>query len=134
MTERSRAYKQMSTWEILQQQEDEKHTSANHKQGQQLATINLAANIEQIVKNATKSKPEHDGASAASRTEAIRDNRAAEKEANRYAEAFRLGDSGSQPPSSESNVVTFPVSVQDDYDEPDITEIIASKVKENDED
>ena len=133
MTERSRSYQQMSTWEIAQQQNTERHVSANHKPQQQLASADLAANIENIVQTAVGQKPELNSASAASRTKNIRVHRAAEKEMNRPSETFYFNENKSKKPAAEGNVVAFPGSEQDDYSEPDITEIAASKLRKDDE-
>lgn len=133
MTERSRSYRQMSTWEIVQQQEVERDVSANHKPKQQLASADLAANIENIVQAAAGRKPELNSASAASRTKNIRTHRAEEKERNRKSETFIFGESKPNKPTVDGNVVVFPSPAHDDYSEPDITDIAASKSRKDDE-
>ncbi len=129
MTERSRAYKQVSIWEIAQQQEAEKQVSAKRQPRQQIALADLSGNIETIVANAVKLHGGPTTASAASRTKSIRANRAAEKQSNQATETFRFNDNQTKPslpPSGKtSNVVAFPVPLQNDYSEPDITEILA---------
>ncbi|MDI1308928.1 MAG: transposase family protein [Methylotenera sp.] len=135
MTERSRSYRQMSTWEIEQQQNTERHISANHQPKQQLASADLAANIQNIVQTAVIQQPEANAESAASRTKNIRTHRAEEKAANRQPEAFHLGNkhsSQSVKSSSTATIVPFPGVIEDDYGEPDITEILATKSKDGD--
>lgn len=124
LTERSRAHRDLSLWEIEQQLQLDKHITANRRQGQQLAKADLAANIEQVVEDAVAMKPDAYAESAASRTQDIRANRAAEKQANRDQEAFRLGGSAtSSRPSAQ--IMPFPGSASHstDYSEPDITEL-----------
>lgn len=72
MTERSRAYRQMSLWEIEQQQNAEQHVSAKRQSRQQLAVADLTAGIEDIVVNAVKQKGVPSDKSAASRTSNIK--------------------------------------------------------------
>lgn len=131
-TERSRAYQQMSLWEITRQQDFEKHDSAKRQPRQQLAAADLSSNIENIVSEAVKQKSNSSTQSAASRTKNIRVHRAEEKQANRKAETFRFARSKTLPAKS-SDVFPFPGRVADDYSEPDITEILAKMAKDDNE-
>lgn len=127
LTERSRAHRQMSIWELEQQQEIEKQISAKRKPRQQLAAADLSASIEGIVANAVKQKGESSTESAAKRTRNIRANRTAEKQANRSTETFRFGGEPSASPASKSaDILQFPTAQSDDYSEPDITEILGN--------
>jgi hypothetical protein len=132
MTERSRAYQNVSTWEIEQQQHKQRKTSANHAPSQQLARSNLAGRVEQIVESAVQKKPDTSHLSNASQTKDIRENRALEKAENRKYEAFKLGqastDSGNQD-ETKAKVINFPTPSVDDYAEPDITDIVANNLK-----
>lgn len=132
MTERSRAYRQMSIWEIDQQQGLEKHASAKRQPRQQLASANLAANIEDIVSGAVKQKGDPSTESAASRTKNIRKHRAEEKQSNRKAETFRFAPNKTVPAKS-ADILPFPGGITDDYSEPDITEILAKMVRDDNE-
>ena len=125
MTERSRAHRQMSIWEIGQQQEAEKQVSAKRQPRQQVASADLAASIEDIVSGAVTQKGEPSEESAASRTKNIRTHRAAEKQSNRKSETFRFSSEKSAPAKS-ADVLPFPGAMADDYSEPDITEILSS--------
>lgn len=125
MTERSRAHRQMSIWEIGQQQEAEKQVSAKRQPRQQLASADLAASIEGIVSGAVTQKGEPSEESAASRTKNIRTHRAAEKQSNRKLETFRFSSEKSATAKS-ADVLPFPGAMADDYSEPDITEILSS--------
>lgn len=127
LTERSRAHRQISVWELGQLQELEKQTSAKRQPRQQMAAADLTASIEGIVSDAVKQKGEPSNESAAKRTKNIRGNRADEKQVNRSAETFRF-ESGSskQFGIKKADILQFPGAVQDDYNEPDITEILSS--------
>ncbi|MBZ0094005.1 MAG: transposase family protein [Sulfuricella sp.] len=125
MTERSRAHRQMSIWEIGQQQQAEQQVSAKRQHRQQLASADLAAGIEDIVAGAVKLKGEPSAESAASRTKNIHTHRADEKEANRKTETFRF-DSDKPAPAKGADILPFPGPGTDDYSEPDIMEILGS--------
>lgn len=123
MTERSRAHRQMSIWEIDQQQQFEQQLSAKRQPRQQLALSDLYANIENIVTGAEKQKGEPSSESAASRTKNIHMNRADEKQSNRGLETFRF-DSDKTEPAKSAEILPFPGVVTNDYSEPDIMEIL----------
>jgi hypothetical protein len=136
MTERSRAFQNVSAWEIDQQVYKQQKTSANHAPSQQLARANLAGRIEQIVDSAAQQKPDTSHLSNASQTKNIRENRALEKAENRKSEAFNLGKTSTEPeskPESKATVINFPTLPVDDYAEPDITDIIADNRKGKDD-
>lgn len=126
MTERSRAHRQMSSWEIAQQQQSEQQISAKHQPRQQLATADLTAGIEKIVATAVEQKGEASIESAASRTKNIHKHRAEEKQSNRGSETFRFNTEKSAPAKS-ADILQFPGAVSDDYSEPDIMEIMGTK-------
>lgn len=75
LTERSRAHRALSLWEVDQQLQLDKHAKANRKQDQQLAKADLSANIEAVVAEARALKPDMTGASAASQTKGIQANK-----------------------------------------------------------
>lgn len=132
MTERSRAYQNVSSWEIEQQQFKQKQTSANHAPSQQLARSNLADRVEKIVESAVQQKPDTSYLSNASQTKDIRENRALEKAENRKSEAFKLGQASTDPgyqDETKAKVINFPTQSEDDYAEPDITDIVANNRK-----
>jgi hypothetical protein len=131
MTERSRAHRQMSIWEIGQQQQEEKHVSAKRQPRQQLASADLAADIEHIVAGAVKLKGQPSAESAARRTKNIKAHRADEKEANRQTEAFRF-DSGKPASVNGADILPFPRTAADNCSEPDITEILGGMGDNND--
>lgn len=125
LTERSRAYRKTSVWEIEQLQDVEKHIAANRQLHQQLAAADLSASIEGIVSGAVKQRGEPSKESAAKRTKNIRANRANEKQSSRVAETFRFQPARSIPVASKSaDILQFPSATQDDNSEPDITEIL----------
>jgi len=128
MTERSRAYRQMSIWEIGQQQQAEQQVSAKRQPRQQVASADLAAGIENIVASAAKLKGQPSTESAAHRTKNIKTHRADEKQSNRKAETFRF-DSDKPAPAKGADILPFPVA--DDYSEPDITEILGNMGDDN---
>jgi hypothetical protein len=135
LTERSRAYLKASVWEVEQTQETEKQISAKRQPRQQLAVADLSANIEGIVASAVKQKPEPSAESAAKRTKNIRENRAQEKQANRTTETFRFKSGSSDPvsqPAPTANILQFPGNADDDYSEPDITEILGGSKNHDD--
>jgi len=136
MTERSRAYQNVSSWEIEQQQFKQKQTSANHAPSQQLARSNLAGRVETIVASAIQQKPDTSHLSNASQTNNIRENRALEKAENRKSEAFNLGKTSTKSVNQaepKAKVINFPKLPVDDYSEPDITDIVADNHKGNDD-
>ncbi len=122
ITERSRADRGVSAWEIGQRQFLEKDQSANRTQKQLLTEADLAAKIEGTVGEAAAMRASTE-ASDRSRTKNIRANRSAEKQSNRQTEAFRLGDR-TLPQPTEAEVI--PLRPKSDYSEPDITEILGS--------
>lgn len=122
MTERSRADRGLSVWEVGQRQFFEKDHSANRAQRQQLTQADLAARIAGTVDEAnTMSTPTN--ASDRARTKSIRSNRADEKQLNRQSETFRLG---TRTPSPQKDADVIPLRPKSDYSEPDITEILGS--------
>lgn len=124
---RSRAFKSCTSWEIAQAEYQSKLTSGEHASKQIMGSLNTIANIEAIVNKAISNKPSALGISAASRTKAIRENRALEKSENRVNETFRLGDKSNFTAQTKSqNVMHFPVPEDDEYSEPDIIQIIQS--------
>ncbi len=123
MTDKSRAHRQLSLWEIGQQQQSDKRASAKHQPREQLALADLSANIENIVTGAERQKEEPITASAASRTKNIRTHRAEEKQFNRESEPFRFNNE--KPVLSKSaDILPFPNVGADDYSEPDVMEIL----------
>lgn len=125
MTERSRAYRHLSLWEIAQQQQAEQQVSARRQPRQQLASADLAASIENIVANAVKLRGEPSTESAASRTKNIKVHRAEEKQFNRESETFRFN--ADKPATAKSaSILPFRGAVTNDYCEPDIMEILSS--------
>lgn len=133
LTERSRAHRHTSVWELERQQEAEKQISASRKPRQQLAAADLSASIEGIVGEALKQKGQPNSESAAQRTKNIRKNRADEKQTNRHVETFRFGEKPSSPVVSAA-ILPFPNSAVEDYSEPDITEILGIRPDHDDTD
>ena len=90
LTDRSRAHRSMSLWEIEQQDMLDKHGAANRQESRQLSRVDLNASIEKTVAEAVqkRGKPSE---SDASRTKNIQGNRAEEKQSNRETEVFRPG-------------------------------------------
>lgn len=129
MTEKSRANRQLSLWEIGQQQNSDKCISAKRQPKEQLAKADLSANIEKIVIDAVKQKGEPSTASAASQTKNIRTHRAEEKQSRRESETFRF-DSDKSPAKS-ADILRFPGVDTVNDDEPDITEILGDDDDEN---
>jgi len=133
LTERSRAHRQISVWELGQLQVAEKQTSARRQPRQQLAAADLSASIEGIVSDAVEQQGAQSRESAARRTRNIRANRADEKQANRDVETFRFEAGPSTLVTSKSaDILKFPSSELDDYSEPDITEILGSTQRHDD--
>lgn len=121
-TERSRVDRGMSAWEIGQRRFVEKDQSATRASPLQFMEADLAAKIEDTVNEAVAMRTSVE-ASDRARTKSIRTNRADEKQSNREAEVFRLGDRTQLQPK-EANVI--PLRPESDYSEPDITEILGS--------
>ena len=132
LTEKSRAFHEMSLWEIEQQQIYAKDSSANHVPKQQMALADLSGKIEAVVKAAIEAKPDVGSLSNAQRTKSIRDNRAVEKEQNKKSEKFTLSDASNKP-EKKADVLTFPGGEGNDYSEPDITEILAGLGEDDNE-
>ncbi len=126
MTERSRAYQQMSMWEITQQLQAEQQVSAKRQPRQQMASADLSADIENIVDVAVGQKGDPSTESAASRTKNIHKHRADEKQSNRKSETFRF-DSDKPIPARSADILPFPGAMIDDYSEPGIMEIMGTK-------
>lgn len=125
LTDRSRAHQGLSVWEVEQQNQLDKHASADRRQDQLLAGIDAAANVERVVEDAKRKQGAPSTASAASRTREIRKNRAEEKAARRPEETFRF-DHPEHSSGKPAEVVPFPGTGAPDYSTPDITELMDS--------
>ena len=128
LTDRSRADRHLSAWEIDQVDQRDKHRRADGRTDAVLASMDTDAANEQVIKKALARRGPPSQASAASRTANIRDNRAEEKDANRARETFRLGEDVSGPTGPSANVVPIrgrPAPTDDtDYSLPTIDEIL----------
>jgi hypothetical protein len=127
LTDRSRAVKGLSSWEIEASQVAKLNKSANRKIDQQVAHANLIASIEETVKVAKNMKPDMTGVSAASQTKGIRDNRAQEKLQNRSKESFTAQIQNKQissVPVSAKVIPLRPVVDEEDLSEPSIQDIL----------
>ena len=127
LTEYSRQARDLSLWEIEQNQNIRKHQQANNRKRDQIARADLSATINQIVNKAEAQKPEIKDLSNAERTGAIRENRAAEKAHNRQHETFRF-DTDTKSKSSTASVLPFATpNHEDDIGDLDITEILGGQ-------
>lgn len=127
LTDRSRANRQLSLWEVEQQSELDKHGTADRQEGQQLARADLNASFEKTVAEAEEKRGKPSQASDASRTKGIQGNRAQEKQANRKAEVFRPGQSHTPANQRSADVLEFPgvkSRGEPDYSLPSIEEIL----------
>lgn len=127
LTDRSRANRQLSLWEVDQQAQLDKHRRADRVIPELFADADTGAAIEKIVDGALAKRGEPSQASAASRTKNIREHRAAEIFANREKEAFRPGKPPPAAGAPVANVIPLPTAkrpVQDDYSLPSIEEIL----------
>ena len=127
LTDRSRAYRELSLWEAEQQQYRDKHRKANRRVEALLHGADADAEIQRHVEAAERKCPMANDESAASRTGAIRDNRAREKQANRSGEAFRPGAPASDADAPRAEIVPFPappVAAEEDFSLPSIDEIL----------
>ncbi|SMC18172.1 Mu transposase, C-terminal [Andreprevotia lacus DSM 23236] len=119
LTDRSRADRGLSEWEVEQQAIAAKRQSQPRKREQVLAQADLTAAVERVVK-ASREKS-GDVTHSASSIRAIRSNRAQEKASNRQEETFRLGAT----PSSHAKAKVVPLRpTSNDYAEPSIAEIL----------
>jgi len=128
LTDRSRADRHLSSWEIDQVDQRDKHRQANERTDAVLASADTDAANEQVIKAALVRRGSPIQASAASRTANISGNRAEEKDANRATETFRLGEDASGPTKPCADVVPIrgkAVPTDDtDYSLPTIDEIL----------
>jgi len=130
LTDRSRAYRHLSLYEIDQQVFLERGGQADRRAPNVRATATTDAAIEKIIREAKAKTPSMTGVSDASRIKNIRDNRAAEKAFNRQAEVFRPGRAADLDSRPSANVVPFPstaAAVEDDYSSPSIVEILGEE-------
>lgn len=129
LTDRSRADRHLSSWELDQVDQREKHGRADRRTDAILAKADTDAANEQVVARAKQRQGTPSPASAASRTKNIRGNRAAEKEASRGVEVFRPGQSSPAPVRPSAEVLPFPGKAsqpQLDYSLPSIDEILGA--------
>ncbi len=131
LTERSRAYRNMSLREILQQQKQNKDMSANHQGTQQRAKADLDVGIEGVVAEAAI-RPSGVYGSNASRVRNIKENGRQEKESLAKEEAFRFDESTNRSNENRGKILAFPVQEKDPYAEPSISEIEAKNTREDD--
>ncbi len=125
LTERSRAHRGLSLWELDQQTKAGQRASSSLTQDRQLAESDVSSNISDVVEKAKQKKGRAHTGSAASRTREIRDNRDREKADRRRTESFRPS-ADPTPRTGPPNIVPFPGASLDepDYNEPDINEIL----------
>ena len=128
LTDRSRADRHLSSWEIDQVDQRDKHRQADERTDAVLASADTDAANEQVINEALARRGPPSQGSAASRTANISGNRAEEKDANRATEAFRLGEDASGPTRPSADVVpirgrTTPTD-DADYSLPSIDEIL----------
>ena len=127
LTDRSRAHRNASLWEIEQQNELDKHGAANRQESRQLARVDLNASIEKTVAEALHKRGKPSTDSDANRTKNIQGNRAEEKQANRETEVFRPGQKKLTGEGASAKIIEFPGSKSDgvaDYSMPSIEEIL----------
>ncbi|KAF0813933.1 Transposon Tn7 transposition protein TnsB [Andreprevotia sp. IGB-42] len=121
LTDRSRADRQISEWEIGQGRADIAARSAKHQAKQTLAKADLSAHIEEVVLRAQSQVP-LSAESNLARTSKIRKNRAEERQRIADKEAFGAGIS--QDRKVQDNVIPLRQTASDMYSEPDITEML----------
>lgn len=128
LTDRSRADRHLSAWEIDQVDQRDKHRRADERTDALLASANTDAANEQVIKEALERRGPPSQASAASRTANIHRNRAEEKDVNRATETFRLGEHAPGPVRTSADVVPIRGKVMPaddiDYSSPSIDEIL----------
>ncbi|MCD9085818.1 Mu transposase C-terminal domain-containing protein [Stenotrophomonas sp. SY1] len=128
LTDRSRADRHLSSWEIDQVDQRDKHRRADERTDALFASANTDAANERVIKEAQERRGPPSQASAASRTANISRNRAEEKKASRGTEIFRLGEhaSGVMRPSAEVVSISGRTMPADDidYSAPSIDEIL----------
>lgn len=133
LTDLSAEFRGKTLWEIDQIRRISRQMGAEHQPTEIMSKINLAQNFEAIVAEAEAMKA--DGppppASKRERVGNIRENRAAEKAANRAKEAFRLGG---EPPAKGGEVVRFPGTDEDDYSLPEVADYLLGTGKEPSDD
>jgi len=130
LTDRSRASRDLSLWEVDQLDQDEKHRKADRANKAPYANADLNAAIGKVVQGAIEKQGAPTKTSAAERTRDIRKNRAAEKEANREREAFRPGGTVAEVGPAKAKVIPMPTSRKppaNDYSLPSINEIRGEK-------
>lgn len=128
LTDRSRADRHLSSWEIDQVDQRDKHRQADERTDAVLASVDTDAANEQVINEALARRGPPSQASAASRTANISGNRAEEKDASRATEAFRFGEDASGTIRPSAAVVPIrgrPGPTDDaDYSLPTIDEIL----------
>ncbi|QIL19764.1 Mu transposase C-terminal domain-containing protein [Thermomonas sp. HDW16] len=127
LTDRSRADQHLSSWEIDQIDQRDKHGQANRRTDAILAKADTDAANEEVIEQAKQRRGKPSQASAASQTNRIRENRAKEKAANREGEAFRPGQTSDRQEKPSAEVIQFPgnaVQQETDYSLPTIDEIL----------
>lgn len=128
LTDRSRADRHLSSWEIDQVDQRDKHRRADARTDALLAAADTDAANEKVIKEALERRGQPSQASAASRTANIRGNRAEEKAANRTTETFRFGQGVSEPVRPSADVVPIlgrkAPSEAKNYSLPSIDEIL----------
>lgn len=129
MTDRSRADRHLSSWELDQVDQRDKHGRADRRTDAILAKADTDAANEQVVEQARQRRGTPSQASAASRTKNIRGNRAMEKEVNRKTEVFRPGQPAPAPDRPSAEVLHFPGKTsppEPDYSLPSLDEILGA--------
>lgn len=124
LTERSRADRGMSLWEIDQLQIGRRHDQANHQPHEQLAKADLSSRIKKVVEEGAALLPTTNRTDA-ERTRGIRQNRAVEKARIRESECFQP-DERTVPQAGSSKIIPLRPAPDDDLAAPDITEILGS--------
>jgi hypothetical protein len=123
ITDRSRAYKGASLWEVESAMVIQKNQSANHREVELAAHSHMTNNIESIVNTALKDQQIDPDLSNSKRVAEIRKNRAEEKEGRRNDEAFTFGNGHHHGGLDVKRKIELHM-LDDEYDVPDITEIV----------
>lgn len=134
LTNRSRAYKGRTLWEIDQIHQEDRRADSLHQPRELSGRLNLTDNIKATINEAVAMRPEV-SASNRERVAGIRANRQEERREIQEREAFRPTKSAPEPLAPD-NVVPFTPNLpaEDDYSLPSIADILNRFGEENEDD
>lgn len=102
LTERSRSYKNLTMWEVWEQNDSRSSTAATSRLKQRAGSVNLVQDLEEIARRSKAAQPQKATLSKAEKVKGISDNKRAERQHERQKKSVTKHE-----PSQENNVTSL---------------------------